>query len=524
MRKAFVAMLAASCSSAAVAGEPGWIVSEISGSVQIARAGTSKVATRGIGISAGDTVSTGPGGRAVLVRGSEYLMVAANSRLRLPEAQQANGFTQLFEDFGNVVFMIKKKMTPHFEVKTPYLAAVVKGTTFSVGVTAAGASVQVLEGAVDVATVDNGAHELLRPGAVAQVGANDLYRLAVESDGVRRVIASPAAPTAPVMSSPAASAETPAADAAAPAAVAAAPPATVPAPSAPPAPPSAAVVPPSAEAAVPKQAAIVAAVYEAPVSLATVTGGLVTGMSGANISDVSTATRVAAEASNSVVKAVEIASNSTAGDAVKDKTTQSVVAVVERATATAAKADTDKSKSGADVATATAAADQVAKDAADKAAQDAAKAASDQASKDAAKAADQAAKDSADKAAQDAAKAASNQASKDAAKAADQAAKDATDKAAQDAAKAASDKAAKDAAKAADQAAKDAADKAAQDTAKAASDKAAKDAEKAADQAAKDAADKAAQDTGKAASDKAAKDAAKAADQAAKDAAKAASG
>ena len=111
----------------------------------------------------------------------------------------------MIEDFGNVVFMIKKKMTPHFEVKTPYLAAVVKGTTFSVGVTPSGASVQVLEGAVDVATVDRGAHELLRPGGVAQVGSNDLFRLAIESDGVRRVIASPAAPaatTAPASAAP----------------------------------------------------------------------------------------------------------------------------------------------------------------------------------------------------------------------------------------------------------------------------------------------------------------------------------
>ena len=70
MRKRLIALLIAGCSSAAIAGEPGWTVSETSGPVQIGHAGISKVATRGLGVAEGDTVSTGPGGRAVLVRGT----------------------------------------------------------------------------------------------------------------------------------------------------------------------------------------------------------------------------------------------------------------------------------------------------------------------------------------------------------------------------------------------------------------------------------------------------------------------
>ena len=144
VRKRLIAFLAASCSSAVLAGEPGWTISEATGAVQITRGGLTKIAARGLNIAAGDTVTTGATGRAVLVRGSEYMMVAPRSRLRLPAEQQASGFTQMVEEFGNVIFMIKKKMTPHFEVRTPYLAAVVKGTTFAVGVTPEGTSVQVL--------------------------------------------------------------------------------------------------------------------------------------------------------------------------------------------------------------------------------------------------------------------------------------------------------------------------------------------------------------------------------------------
>ena len=297
MRKRLIAMLVAGCSSAAMAGEPGWTVSEISGPVQVGHGGLSKIATRGLAVGAGDTVTTGPGGRAVLTRGTEYMMVAARSQLRLPQTVQAEGFTQMIEDFGNVVFMIKKKMTPHFEVKTPYLAAVVKGTTFSVGVTSAGASVQVLEGAVDVATMDGGAHDLLRPGAVAIVGAGDRYRMRIESGGVSRTIASPAAPAAPPAPLTPSSVAEPdrAVDDAAPAV---------------------------------SEPVITAAVYEAPVSLSTVTGGLITGTVGgpsvaSDIAEVATATRTVTEASTSAVKAVDIATRAIAAE---DANNQAVAA------------------------------------------------------------------------------------------------------------------------------------------------------------------------------------------------------
>ena len=473
MRKRLIALLIAGCSSAAIAGEPGWTVSETSGPVQIGHAGISKVATRGLGVAEGDTVSTGPGGRAVLVRGTEYMMVAGNSRLRLPAEQKASGFTQMAQDFGNVVFMIKKKMTPHFEVKTPYLAAVVKGTTFSVGVTPKGASVQVLEGAVEVATPDGGAHELLRPGAIAVVGAGDLYRMRVETNGVTKVIVSPAAPIVPPIAPISPTATTPAVE----------------------------TLEPAAKA----QPAIFAAVYEAPVSLATVTGGLVTGSTGGRVdlpdlAKVADATRTATEASSSAVKAVEVAKVTIAADSAKDQS----ATVASKAGDDAAKASADSVKADADKASKDSAKDasQAAKDAADKAAKDAAKAAeqaakdADEAAKKAAKAAEDAAKDDADDAAKDAAKAAkdaSDKAAKDAAKAADDATKAAADqaaKAADDAAKAAEKEAAKaaaDQAKQAEKAAKDA-KKAADDAAKAADD-AAKAAKKAADDAAKAAED-----------------------------------
>ena len=202
-------------SGAAYAGTPGWSVSEVSGPVFVGKPGLSKTSTvtRGAALSAGDIVSTGKGGRAVIVRGGEYLTVAPNTQLQLTEPK-AGAFTQIVQSFGNVVFKIQKKTTPHFQVKTPYLAAVVKGTTFSVTVTPAGASVQVTEGLVQVASLDGLASRFVSPGEIGMISAS--------APGQLSVLGTPSAPSggaavigaAPVADAP--SADTPAEPAAAP--------------------------------------------------------------------------------------------------------------------------------------------------------------------------------------------------------------------------------------------------------------------------------------------------------------------
>ena len=188
-----VAPLALLWSNAALAETPLWRVTEVSGPVQLKRANTVRAALRGATLSPGDTVTTGAGARAVLVRGEEYVIVSPSTQLRLPAADKSGGIMQMFEDFGTAVYKIQKKMTPHFGVQTPYLAAVVKGTTFTVTVGPEGGSVQVLEGRVEVATNDGGARSLVDPGVVALVGASNVYRLTVDGD-TRRVIDSPNTP------------------------------------------------------------------------------------------------------------------------------------------------------------------------------------------------------------------------------------------------------------------------------------------------------------------------------------------
>ena len=187
---AFAAFMSA---GTAHADTPQWKLSESSGTVNILRSGVSKIAIGGGGLMAGDLITTGKKSRAVLVRGQEYVVVSPNSRLRISAPKESGGVVQFFEELGNVLFRIDKKATPHFGVKTPYLAAVVKGTTFSVTVSETGTAVQVTEGAVQVSTLDGGATQLLSPGMIGMVERNQQFRLSI-TGGQRKTIDSPNAP------------------------------------------------------------------------------------------------------------------------------------------------------------------------------------------------------------------------------------------------------------------------------------------------------------------------------------------
>ena len=195
LRCLVVSALLATASSQAIAQSADWVVSEARGPVTVVTAQGRAAAARGTPVNPGDTVITGPGARAVLVHNKDFVTVAANSRIRIPAEARGTGVTRFFQAIGNAVFNVEKRGTPHFSVDTPYLAAVVKGTVFSVTVDADRTSLQVTEGAVEVATTDGGARDLVRPGSIAMIVARDRYRLTVTGDEPR-VIDSPARPAA----------------------------------------------------------------------------------------------------------------------------------------------------------------------------------------------------------------------------------------------------------------------------------------------------------------------------------------
>ena len=131
-----------------------WTVSEVSGRVTLKSDKGTEPVSRGEAVHPGAVLETGPGARAVIVRGKNFVTVAPNSRVRVPAAQTREaGLFDVLHEWGNAIFQIEKRPDPHFSVGTPYLAAVVKGTTFSITVSPEGTSLQVTEGAVETLTV-----------------------------------------------------------------------------------------------------------------------------------------------------------------------------------------------------------------------------------------------------------------------------------------------------------------------------------------------------------------------------------
>lgn len=198
-----IPLLALAVSSSPAQAQDSWRVSEVSGDVRITESGRSRAATRGALLASGSTITAGVRARAVLVRGRQYVTVSPNTQLRVspPPQPQSRGVIQMITDWGSALFRVDRREVPHFGVQTPYLAAVVRGTTFTVTVGPSGASVQVTEGAVEVSTLDGGASDLVRPGMIASVGASDLYQLTINGDQAR-VIRSPNAPAAGAVTVP----------------------------------------------------------------------------------------------------------------------------------------------------------------------------------------------------------------------------------------------------------------------------------------------------------------------------------
>src|SRR5688500_6813009 len=179
--------------SSAIAAPP-WKVSEVSGDVKVVENGRPRAALRGALLASGATIVTGQSARAVIVRGGEFVVVSPNSRLRIAEPEQQRGIIQAVVEFGTSLFRIERKATTHFGVQTPYLAAVVKGTVFTVTVSGKGSTVQVTEGAIQVSTRDGGASDLIRPGMIASVGAGDRFQLNVQGETARVIRAEGAPP------------------------------------------------------------------------------------------------------------------------------------------------------------------------------------------------------------------------------------------------------------------------------------------------------------------------------------------
>lgn len=172
----------------AFASEPAasWQVAKSSGDVFISSADSPQPVslTTSAAVKPGDTIRTGDNGMLLLTRGEESLLVSPNSVIDIPKQNLDGMSTTILERAGSVLVKAEKRNVRHFEVVTPYLAAVVKGTRFRVTIDGAGSNVDVMEGQVDVSGFHSGEQILLLPGQTAKVAAAGSGALNVSGSGL----------------------------------------------------------------------------------------------------------------------------------------------------------------------------------------------------------------------------------------------------------------------------------------------------------------------------------------------------
>ena len=103
-------------------------------------------------VAAPSEIRTGPAAEVLLKRGEDRVHLMGQSYLELPPAAEDDAMTRVVQWLGAALFEVDHRPDPHFEVDTPYLTAIVKGTAFTVEVTREGSAVAVTQGVVAVGT------------------------------------------------------------------------------------------------------------------------------------------------------------------------------------------------------------------------------------------------------------------------------------------------------------------------------------------------------------------------------------
>src|SRR5512138_52037 len=189
--RAFTAAFALVVASSAFAADDGaaWSVKKSSGEVWVGTSGVQQASVKADEVlKPGDTIRTGRNGRVLLVRGEESILIAPNSVIGLPAEKKEGLSTTIKQQAGSILLEVEKKNVKHFEVETPYLAAVVKGTQFRVTVNASGATVDVVRGQVEVSDFKTGQIAQVMPGQHASVSSHGNAGLTLGGPGTLQPI------------------------------------------------------------------------------------------------------------------------------------------------------------------------------------------------------------------------------------------------------------------------------------------------------------------------------------------------
>jgi hypothetical protein len=160
---------------------------------------------RGMVVPDDRVLRTAASGHVTLTRGQETLDLGPNTQIQIHDRGTAGRpNTTVTQYFGTVAVEAQVEQVQHFAVQTPYLAAVVKGTKFTVVSGKTGSEVSVQRGHVEVEDHHNNTHVTVSVGQSAtidQVQTDD--QIAVAGPGVLpMVLKADGKPLPPIAPSP----------------------------------------------------------------------------------------------------------------------------------------------------------------------------------------------------------------------------------------------------------------------------------------------------------------------------------
>ncbi len=171
----------AAASFPASAGETGWTISDVVGEVSITDAdGAAIEPSLETVVPNGARVETGGDGQVSISRGRTVVAIDPKTDIEFTEDSEAGRVT-IIQRLGEIFLDVEPRRRQHFQVDTPHLTAVVKGTQFVVAVAQSGSSVAVQHGAVEVTSQITGQSTLVGPTQRARVASDVLGRQWVQA-------------------------------------------------------------------------------------------------------------------------------------------------------------------------------------------------------------------------------------------------------------------------------------------------------------------------------------------------------
>jgi hypothetical protein len=163
------ALIAAALLLASPAFADDWTVVKLRGTVQQFVEDAWVALARGDIVPDARTIRTLDDGHADLVRGKEALTLAPNTQITIHDKPGDIPYTTINQDSGSLEVEAEKLNVQHFAVETQFLAAVVKGTHFTVTADGDSSAVKVNRGHVAVQSIATGRTTLVGVDQEARV-------------------------------------------------------------------------------------------------------------------------------------------------------------------------------------------------------------------------------------------------------------------------------------------------------------------------------------------------------------------